>query len=114
MNVPQEQKEDNRQSLGIPKVEAGNSPFSGFSVRKLKIGSILAFLERLGLEDTKNQLVKVIQSVKDLVSNKPCVLPETLTDEQLKMELQERGINASGSREVLITRYKQPEDLKPP
>ncbi len=52
------------EALGIPKVEPGNSPFSGFSVRKLKIGSILAFLDRLGLDDTKDQLVKVIQSVK--------------------------------------------------
>ncbi|XP_072033446.1 LOW QUALITY PROTEIN: uncharacterized protein [Amphiura filiformis] len=112
-SMPEEEREDENKKLGLPNLLPGLNPFKNFTIRKLKIGAILAFLDRLGLDETKNQLIVLIKAIRDLVSNKACILPESLTDEQLTTELQQRGLSASGSREQLLARYRQPEDRCP-
>ncbi|XP_022102001.1 uncharacterized protein LOC110985344 [Acanthaster planci] len=109
-----EKKQETMEALDLPETKTGSgSPFKNFTLRNLKIGSILAFARKLGLEKTADDLLTVVKTIVKLVSDKPCVLPESLTTDSLRIELQQRGLSSQGDRETLIKRYKQPEDRCP-
>ena len=61
---PKDEVEEEKRKLGLPKLLPGVNPFKNFTIRKLKIGSILAFLDKLGLDETKNQLITLIKAIK--------------------------------------------------
>ncbi|XP_038050876.1 uncharacterized protein LOC119724026 [Patiria miniata] len=110
--------EGNRQQieevLGFPEQKLGiESPFKNFTLRNLKIGSILAFARKLGLEKTADDLLTVFKTIVKLVGDKPCVLPESLSNDMLRIELQQRGLSSQGDRETLLKRYRQPDDRCP-
>ncbi|XP_066300826.1 uncharacterized protein [Branchiostoma lanceolatum] len=99
--------EDLLTTLGIPAIDSSGPAGGGFSMTKLKICNILDFLQAVGMDDTREALIKVIESVQALIESKPCSRPETKTDDQLRAELELRGSETTGSREQLITRMKQ-------
>ncbi|XP_022103294.1 uncharacterized protein LOC110986022 [Acanthaster planci] len=112
--ISQGKKEQTEEALGLPKQTIGSgSPFKNFTLRNLKIGAILAFARRLGLEETSDDLLTVLKTIVKLVSDKPCVLPESLSNDMLRIELQQRGLSSQGDRKTLLQRYKQPEDRCP-
>ncbi|XP_052090897.1 uncharacterized protein LOC127727822 [Mytilus californianus] len=84
-----------------------------FSLKKLKLGDIIEFLDKLGMSDSKQKLAEVLKSIKKLIDNKPCLNPAQATDEQLKQELLERGKSSEGSREQMITRLTTPDKRCP-
>ena len=63
-SVPMEERQEESRKLGLPNLLKGVNPFKNFSIGKLKIGSILAFMDRLGLDESKDQLVKLIKAIK--------------------------------------------------
>ncbi|CAH1242182.1 Hypp6490 [Branchiostoma lanceolatum] len=99
--------EDLLTTLGIPAIDSSGPAGGGFSMTKLKICNILDFLQAVGMDDTREALIKVIESVQALIESKPCSRPETKTDDRLRAELELRGSETTGSREQLITRMKQ-------
>ncbi|VDI70196.1 Hypothetical predicted protein [Mytilus galloprovincialis] len=84
-----------------------------FSLKKLKLGDIIEFLDKLGMTDSKQKLADVLKSIKKLIDNKPCLNPAQATDDQLKQELLERGKSSDGSREQMITRLTTPDKRCP-
>ncbi|XP_019616817.1 PREDICTED: uncharacterized protein LOC109464305 [Branchiostoma belcheri] len=94
-------------SLGIPAINSSGPANSGFSMARLKICNILDFLQAVGMDDTREALIKVIGGVQALIESKPCARPETKTDDQLRADLQLRGLETTGSRHQLIARMKQ-------
>ncbi|XP_071798137.1 uncharacterized protein [Asterias amurensis] len=107
-------RDETQESLGLPQPKIGSgSPFKNFTLRNLKISSILAFARKLNLEDTSDELLRVVKTIVKLVSNKPCVLPESMTNDALRIELQQRGLSSQGDRKILLQRYKQPDDRCP-
>ncbi|XP_033637389.1 uncharacterized protein LOC117298318 isoform X2 [Asterias rubens] len=107
-------RDETQEALGLPQPKIGSgSPFKNFTLRNLKISSILAFARKLHLEDTADELLKVVKTIVKLVSDKPCVLPESMTNDALRIELQQRGLSSQGERKMLLKRYKEPEDRCP-
>ena len=51
-----------------------------------------------------------INSVQAMLDNKPCLNPNTMTDNALRTELRKQGKPTSGSREKLIKTFKQRSD----
>ena len=47
--------------LGIPKPKFGFNPFKNFTIRNLKVGAILAFLDALGLDESRDKLITVLK-----------------------------------------------------
>ncbi|XP_033637723.1 uncharacterized protein LOC117298529 [Asterias rubens] len=107
-------RDETQEALGFPQPKIGSgSPFKNFTLRNLKISSILAFARKLKLVDTADELLKVVKTIVKLVSDKPCVLPESMTNDALRIELQQRGLSSQGDRKMLLQRYKEPEDRCP-
>ncbi|XP_038062441.1 uncharacterized protein LOC119732930 [Patiria miniata] len=107
-------KQQTQEILGLPEPKIGSgSPFKNFTLRNLKIGSILAFARKVGLEKTADDLLAVVKTIVKLVSDKPCILAESLSNDMLRIELQQRGLSSQGERKTLLQRYKQPEDRCP-
>ncbi|XP_021353372.1 uncharacterized protein LOC110450253 [Mizuhopecten yessoensis] len=84
-----------------------------FSLRRLRMGTIIEFLDRLGMDESKEKMANVIKTIKRIIDNKPCLSPQQMSDEQLRMELQSKGINSTGSREVLRARLLKNENKCP-
>ena len=50
--------------MGLPQPKTGNSnPFKNFTIRNLKIASILAFARKAGLDDTADEMLVVLKRV---------------------------------------------------
>ncbi|KAK3612511.1 hypothetical protein CHS0354_024482 [Potamilus streckersoni] len=75
-----------------------------FSLRKIKLGSIIEFLDFLHMDESKVKMADVIRTIKDVLDNKPCENPHHMTDDQLVNELSNRGLSSEGSREEQIKR----------
>ncbi|XP_046562965.1 uncharacterized protein LOC124271856 [Haliotis rubra] len=81
-----------------------------FSIRNLKMGTILDLLEILGLDESQGKVAEVIRTIKEMISNKPCFNPYQMTDDQLRTELTERGMRAEGTREQMINSLTTPSN----
>ncbi|XP_063399953.1 uncharacterized protein LOC134684587 [Mytilus trossulus] len=84
-----------------------------FSIKRLKIGSIVNLLDKLNMYESKQKMNKVLGTIKRLIDNRQCFNPKQATDEQLRTELIERGKSAHGTREHMITRLLQLENHCP-
>ncbi|XP_052081230.1 uncharacterized protein LOC127719255 [Mytilus californianus] len=60
-----------------------------FSLKKLKMGSIIDFLGKLKMDESKKKLAVVLTTVKKLIDNKPCFNPSQATDDELEEEFVE-------------------------
>ncbi|XP_048258717.1 uncharacterized protein LOC124137708 isoform X1 [Haliotis rufescens] len=84
-----------------------------FSIRNLKMGSILDLLEILDLDESQEKIAEVIRTIKEMIDNKPCFNPYQMTDDQLRTELTERGMRANGTREHMIHYLTTPSNSCP-
>ncbi|KAK3102203.1 hypothetical protein FSP39_009587 [Pinctada imbricata] len=94
-------------------IQKADSFLQKFSLRRLKMGTIIEFLDILGLTDSKQKMADVIKTIKRIIDNKPCFNPNEMTEEQLKTELTERGANSSGTREEMIARITKQDNKCP-
>ncbi|XP_076076028.1 uncharacterized protein LOC143046852 [Mytilus galloprovincialis] len=97
----------------ITLIKKAEAFFEKFSLKKLKLGSIIEYLDRLGMTETKEKLAVVLKTIRDLIDNKPCLNPAQATDEELKQELSDRGHSTTGTREQLISRLTKPDNRCP-
>ena len=65
-------------------IARADSFFKRFSLKRLTLGSIIEFLDQLGMTDSKKSLAEVLKSIKKLIDNRPCLNPAQATDEELK------------------------------
>ncbi|KAL5015120.1 hypothetical protein ScPMuIL_009390 [Solemya velum] len=84
-----------------------------FSIRSLKLGAIIEFMDFLGLDESKVKMANVMKTVKKIIDNKPCYNPRQMTDETLRTTLKERGMNASGTTDQMINRLLQADNQCP-
>ncbi|XP_035662464.1 uncharacterized protein LOC118406510 [Branchiostoma floridae] len=91
---------------GFPAVNA-SGPSSLFNINNLKVGHVLDFLDELGMTESKASLQQVADDLKALLDSKPCERPESMTEAQLRMELQLRGQNSTGSRPILVEKMRK-------
>ncbi|XP_046547048.1 uncharacterized protein LOC124257102 [Haliotis rubra] len=84
-----------------------------FSIRNLKMGTIMDILEILGLDESQEKVADVIRTIKEMIDNKPCFNPYQMTDDQLRTELTERGMRAEGTREQMINSLTTPSNTCP-
>ncbi|CAC5401161.1 unnamed protein product [Mytilus coruscus] len=75
-----------------------------FSLKKIKLGSIINFFDKLGMDESTEKMAEVIKTFKRLIDNKPCFNPWQATNDELDQELLERGQKTGGSRDQLIKR----------
>ncbi|CAC5381353.1 unnamed protein product [Mytilus coruscus] len=75
-----------------------------FSLKKLRMGSIIDFLGKLKMNESMQKLAAVMKTVKKLIDNKPCFNPSQATDDEIEEELLERGMQTDGSRDQMIKR----------
>ncbi|XP_067658326.1 uncharacterized protein [Haliotis asinina] len=73
-----------------------------FSIRNIKLGSIIDVLDVLELHETKKHVAEIIRNIKAMMDKKPCLNPYQYTDKQLRAELRDRGKRAVGSRDDMI------------
>ncbi|CAG2211662.1 unnamed protein product [Mytilus edulis] len=85
-------------------LKKANSFLKKFSLKKLRMGTIIDFLDKLGMDESKVQMAGVIKTIKRLIDNKPCFNPQQATDDELEEELMERGQKTGGSRDQMIKR----------
>ncbi|CAG2196998.1 unnamed protein product [Mytilus edulis] len=97
----------------ITLIKKAEAFFEKFSLKKLKLGSIIEYLDRLGMTETKEKLAVVLKTIRDLIDNKPCLNPAQTTDEELKQELSDRGHSTTGTREQMISRLTKPDNRCP-
>ncbi|KAL5014181.1 hypothetical protein ScPMuIL_008451 [Solemya velum] len=84
-----------------------------FSIWGLKLGSIVDFMDFLGLNESKVKMTNVMKTVKRIVDNKPCYNPCQMTDETLRTTLKERGKKASGTTDQMINRLFETDNQCP-
>ncbi|KAK3589057.1 hypothetical protein CHS0354_008707 [Potamilus streckersoni] len=75
-----------------------------FSIRRLKMGEIIFLLDFLQMTESRDKLAQLLKKVKLLVDTKPCMNPYTLPDQDLQVELMNRGLDTDGSRDQQIER----------
>ncbi|XP_052083601.1 uncharacterized protein LOC127720901 [Mytilus californianus] len=85
-------------------LKKANSFLKKFSLKKIRMGTIIDFLDKLGMDESKEQMAGVIKTIKRLIDNKPCFNPRQATDDELDEELLERGQKTGGSRDQMIKR----------
>ncbi|XP_062616058.1 uncharacterized protein LOC134277763, partial [Saccostrea cucullata] len=83
-------------------LKAADKFLEKYNIRRLKFGTIIEFLDKLGMNESKEAMAKVMITIKELIDNKPCVSPQQMTDDELMNELIERGKRATGTREEMI------------
>ncbi|XP_041378093.1 uncharacterized protein LOC121390363 [Gigantopelta aegis] len=84
-----------------------------FKPSDIKIGSLVGMLHTMNLVESSEKLANVIKILKEMIDNKPCFNPHQMTDEQLRNELTERGMNPEGSRKAMIARLSKPPNRCP-
>ncbi|XP_046562951.1 uncharacterized protein LOC124271844 [Haliotis rubra] len=84
-----------------------------FSIRNLKMGTIMDLLEILDLDESQEKMTEVIKTIKEMIDNKPCFNPYQMTDDQLRTEVTERGMRAEGMREQMINSLTTPTNTCP-
>ncbi|KAK3101652.1 hypothetical protein FSP39_005219 [Pinctada imbricata] len=84
-----------------------------FSVRRLKLGTIVSFLEILNIPESKAKMGEVVRSIRKLVEFEPCFNPYEMTDEQLHNELTERGDTSLGTRDEMIKKITKQDHQCP-
>ncbi|VDI41391.1 Hypothetical predicted protein [Mytilus galloprovincialis] len=94
-------------------MKKADSFFKKFSLTRLKLGSIIEFLDTLGMTESKQHMAEVLKSIKKLIDNRPCLNPAQATEEELKQELFDRGHATTGTREQMITRLTKPDNRCP-
>eukprot|EP00105_Crassostrea_gigas_P044415 XP_019928563.1 PREDICTED: uncharacterized protein LOC105342369 [Crassostrea gigas] len=94
-------------------LKAADKFLQKFNIRRLKFGTIIEFLDKLGMDKSKKAMAKVMITIKELIENKPCVSPHEMTEDQLMNELMERGKDSSGSREEMLARLLELEQSCP-
>ncbi|KAL3873935.1 hypothetical protein ACJMK2_037012, partial [Sinanodonta woodiana] len=75
-----------------------------FSIRRLKMGEIIFMLDFLQMTESRDKLAVIFKKIKVLVDTKPCMNPYIMPDEDLQVELMNRGLDTGGSREQQIER----------
>ncbi|XP_071145135.1 uncharacterized protein [Mytilus edulis] len=75
-----------------------------FSLKKIKLGSIINFFDKLKMDESKEKMAVVITTLKGLINYKPCFNPWQATDDELDQELLERGQSTGGRRDQMIKR----------
>ncbi|XP_062579219.1 uncharacterized protein LOC134241150, partial [Saccostrea cucullata] len=78
-----------------------------FNIRRLKFGTIMEFLDRFGMTESKAAMARVMMEIKNIIDDTACINPYEMTEDQLVNELTERGKDTKGSREQLIERLVQ-------
>ncbi|VDI06314.1 Hypothetical predicted protein [Mytilus galloprovincialis] len=90
-----------------------NTFFKKFSIKRLKMGTIINFLHKLKMTDSMNKMADVMKTIKKIIDNKPCFNPAQATDDQLVQELMERGKPFTGTRDQMIKRLTQADNQCP-
>ncbi|VDI24688.1 Hypothetical predicted protein, partial [Mytilus galloprovincialis] len=94
-------------------MQKADSFMKKFSLRRLKMGTIIEFLTKLGMTDSRAKFVQTLKTLQAIIDNKPCFNPHELTDEQIKQTLQERGKPINGTRAQMIKRIMDQDNQCP-
>eukprot|EP00105_Crassostrea_gigas_P038494 XP_019922642.1 PREDICTED: uncharacterized protein LOC105327901 [Crassostrea gigas] len=90
---------------GISKLlKAADKFLEKFSIRRLKFGTIMEFLEKFNMQSSKEAMARVFKEIKEIIDDTKCRNPYEMTEDQLVNELTERGKDTKGSREQLVER----------
>ncbi|XP_053398133.1 uncharacterized protein LOC128556594 [Mercenaria mercenaria] len=74
-----------------------------FSIRRVKMGEIIQFLDKLELHETKQKMAALVKSIKAALDQESCGSPYHMTDQELQTALLNKGKQAeSGSRDDMI------------
>ncbi|XP_053390116.1 uncharacterized protein LOC128553035, partial [Mercenaria mercenaria] len=73
-----------------------------FSIRRIKMGQIIQFLDDLGLDKTKEKMSQLMSTVKEAIDHETCGSPYQMSDAELENALLNRGKQAEGSRDDMI------------
>ncbi|XP_053398719.1 uncharacterized protein LOC128556879 [Mercenaria mercenaria] len=84
-----------------------------FSIRRIKMGQIIQFLDELGLDKTKQKMTTLMKTVKEAIDQETCGSPYHMTDEELENELLNRGKQAEGNRDDMIKELLKVENTCP-
>ncbi|VDH91582.1 Hypothetical predicted protein [Mytilus galloprovincialis] len=111
-NLPDDSKNGKKGPFATLMAKA-DSFMKKFSLRRLKMGTIIEFLTKLGMTDSRAKFVQTLKTLQAIIDNKPCFNPHELTDEQIKQTLQERGKPINGTREQMIKRIMDQDNQCP-
>eukprot|EP00058_Branchiostoma_floridae_P000530 XP_002586018.1 hypothetical protein BRAFLDRAFT_110184 [Branchiostoma floridae] len=103
---------DFAQTIGVHNVTDITKSFS-IRLQDLKLSKVLDILQLLDEPDMgaiRDRLLSTTEQVQKYLDADPFKLPGTLTDDQLRRELQRRGKSAKGSRQQLLQRYTTTKD----
>eukprot|EP00058_Branchiostoma_floridae_P003027 XP_002588515.1 hypothetical protein BRAFLDRAFT_79470 [Branchiostoma floridae] len=103
---------DFAQTIGVHNVTDITNTFS-IRLQDLKLSKVLDILQLLDEPDMgaiRDRLLSTTEQVQQYLDADPFKLPGTLTDDQLRRELQRRGKSAEGSRQQLLQRYTTTTD----
>ncbi|CAG2209692.1 unnamed protein product [Mytilus edulis] len=109
-NLPDDSKNGKKGPFATLMAKA-DSFMKKFSLRRLKMGTIIEFLTKLGMTDSRAKFVQALKTLQAIIDNKPCFNPHELTDEQIKQTLQERGKPINGTRAQMIKRIMDQDNL---
>ncbi|XP_060567959.1 uncharacterized protein LOC132726631 [Ruditapes philippinarum] len=73
-----------------------------FSIRRIKLGTIVQLLDELKLQDTTEKMTKLIKDITDAVRLVHCRNPYHMTKQELEHELQSRGKKSQATNEDMI------------
>uniref|UniRef100_A0A1I8J4H2 Vitellogenin domain-containing protein n=1 Tax=Macrostomum lignano TaxID=282301 RepID=A0A1I8J4H2_9PLAT len=107
--------------LDFPKKLGVDKIFDRFSLRRLRLAYVVAFLEAPAIqnhfEKTREKMDKLLLTIKDVLEDQPCQSPYLMSEEELRNELVKKGFGKSEvevmPKASLIDRMKQSDSRCP-
>ncbi|XP_033121427.1 uncharacterized protein LOC117120523 [Anneissia japonica] len=100
-------------TIGLPEPTAAGPQFNSNSFNDIPMCSVMEAISLLNDDELKQKVIDTFTAFKDEISGFKSFLPNSLTDDYVRTLLQERSLSIEGSREELMARFGQPDDMCP-